>query len=487
MAGDFLVPLLRTDGGIPDPLAIETWHLALGSTVAVEVPHDLFALWLYPTSGGAVLLGPAALAEDRLEVPVPAPRLQQDDLFRLEETLRQARYGSALAAPVRRPDGSRDVGVMLLGSFAKGAFGPREALALARLGARLAPALDDLAGRMASPSAPWLSHGITRDSLPEHLARVACEAVDGPDLVRRTSGALHEVIPHDQLEMVAAGGVPGTLIPLTGSLPRRRWSGSGGEPDDPFLAIAACWGEGSTLLLPDLGEVGIAWTPEAAAVPIHALLGARLTVAGGTAGYVLLGSVARDAFRPEDEDLLGLAALILAPRVAALRGAAMDRPAPPPPIAPAEQPPLPRAAAALASAAELAEGLRRFGEELGRLLPHDGLSIHLKRNDWELVALDPETPRPLGDQPALALAEFPGRAVIQESREWVALVRDHREEVFVPLVVAGRTVGVLGVRSRGTVAGRTAALLARPFADLLAPHLELVRRAALRDRPIPSF
>jgi hypothetical protein len=479
MAGDFLVPLLRTDGGAPDPVAIETWHLALGSTVAVEIPHDLFALWLFPKGGGAVLLGPAALAADRIAVPPPSPLLQQDDLYRLEETLRQARYGSAIAAPIREPDGSRDVGAMLLGAFAKGAFGPREALGLARLGTQLAPALRDLADRMASPSAALLSPGITRESLPEHLARLTCDAVDGPDLVRRTSGALYQVIPHDRLEIVITGPAPGTWTLLSGSSPERRWAG-GHETPDPFGTIAGCIGEAATLLVPDLGEIGIAWSPESPTVPIHSLLGARLTVAGGTAGYVLLGSVGRDAFRPEDEDTLALAALLLAPRVLGLSSPAPFSPAPAA-AAPPEEAPLPRAAAALANTVQLSEGLRRFGEELGRLLPHDGFSIHLRRNEWELVALDPGLPQPLGGQPAIGMRTFAGAAVLEESREWVSRVSDHREELFVPLVVAGRSVGALGIRTRGTLAARAAALIARQFADVLAPHLELVRRAAIRE------
>src|SRR3989304_6335887 len=103
MAGEFLVPLLRTEGGCPDPIAIETWHLALGPAVAVEVPHDLFALWLFPATGGVVLLGPEALAADRVEVPVPAQVLQQDDLYRLRKTLRRGGGGACLAAARAAP------------------------------------------------------------------------------------------------------------------------------------------------------------------------------------------------------------------------------------------------------------------------------------------------------------------------------------------------------------------------------------------------
>ena len=96
---DPLVPLLVVEGGAPDPVALATWHLALASTTAVEVPNDLFGLWLYPTSGGAVLLGPEALAEDNVVVPLPDPYLLQDQLYQLEEVLRRAKYS---AVPVRK-------------------------------------------------------------------------------------------------------------------------------------------------------------------------------------------------------------------------------------------------------------------------------------------------------------------------------------------------------------------------------------------------
>src|ERR1051325_5166653 len=141
--GDPLVPLLPLEGGALDPVALSMWHLALGAAIGVEVPHDLFALWLFPVSGGVVLIGPDALALDRVDVPPPAPRLRQDQLYQLEEVLRHAKYASAIALPVQ--DGERDLGVMLLGSFDTAAFGPAEALALHRLAGRLVPALTRLA------------------------------------------------------------------------------------------------------------------------------------------------------------------------------------------------------------------------------------------------------------------------------------------------------------------------------------------------------
>src|SRR5262245_42227646 len=107
---DPLVPVLDLSGGPPDPVAIATWHMALSNLVGAEVPHQLFGLWLFPDRGGVVLVGPEALAEDRLEIAEPAPRVSQDQLFELEETLRRAQYRSAIAMAIG--DGDRDVGLL---------------------------------------------------------------------------------------------------------------------------------------------------------------------------------------------------------------------------------------------------------------------------------------------------------------------------------------------------------------------------------------
>ncbi len=320
--GDPLVPFLPIEAGAPDPVALSMWHLALGSSLGVDVPHDLFALWLFPSPGGVVLIGPEALALDRVVVPAPAPRLLQDQLYQLEQVLRHARYASALAATVR--DGERDLGVMLLGSFERAAFGPAEVLAVHRLSARLVPALARLAEAMpsASPHAA-LEPAMTREALPDHLARAAGEAASGPDLVRRASGILYPLLPHDRLEIVVAGAADGPFVPLSGRAPRRRWGAPGGVVE-PFSAIAAAFGAEPTLLEEDFteGNPGGEWmlgNGGSPGQPARSLLGARLEVGGAQVGFLLLGSVARDAYRPEDEETLSLAARLLGPRVAGLR------------------------------------------------------------------------------------------------------------------------------------------------------------------------
>lgn len=482
--GDPLVPLLPLNGSAPDPVAISTWHQALGASVAVTVPHDLLALWLFPDAGGTVLLGPDELSRDRVEVPLPAPAFKQDQLYQLEEVLRRARYASAIAIPVRHQ--GRDVAVMLVGGFARGMFAPVQALALHRLALSLEPSLAGLAAVMAAVS-PHVAvePAMTADELPDRLARATVEAPNGPELVRRVSGVLYPLLPHDRVEVLTLGA-GGMLIPLSGNSPRRRWSAGGGTVD-PFTAIVEQFGQGTTLLIEDLGEIGAegAWTVSGAGASqgARSVLGARLTVAGTLVGYLLLGSVARDAYRPEEEDTLELAALLIAPRVHGLRLAAEVEALRNHPSAPDNSTaPLARSAEALAGTSHLGEALAAYGKALGELLPHERILLHLRWGEDEVVALDPASPRPFADLPALPLAEFAGAAVLRGEREWLIRSIEGSEELVVPLRIAGRVVGTLAIR--GTFPStREASRLALHFADVLAPHLELVRRGAAINGP----
>src|SRR5687768_18314613 len=96
-----LVPILRATDAQVDPVALTTWHAALSNTVAVEVPHDLMGLWLYPAQGGVILLGPPELAADELVLPLPAPYLKPEQLSLVEEIVRDAGYRSVTCLPIR--------------------------------------------------------------------------------------------------------------------------------------------------------------------------------------------------------------------------------------------------------------------------------------------------------------------------------------------------------------------------------------------------
>ncbi len=477
---DPLVPLLPLSGSAPDPVALATWYLALTSTTAMELPHDLFALWLFPESGGVVLLGPEALAQDAVEVPIPAPYLLQDQLFQLEQVLRRAKYGSAIAVPVKLV--GRDVAVMLLGSFARAVYGPVQALALKRLARSLAASMAGLAEVMpsAAPHAT-LEPAMSRELLPGHIARAAAEAASGPDLVRRVSGVIYPLLPHDRLEILATSTKPGALVALSGNSPRKN-SRIGGA-FEPFVEIVSRLGRASTLSLGDLTELtGDDWAVgggEPAPQPARGVLASRLEVGGQTVGYLLIASVAAEAYRPDDEDTLAMAGLLVATRVSGFRLAA-EVAALKAEIDAASIPALPliRAAEALAVTGQLQEGLRRFSAGLDALLPHERITLHLRWGEEEVIELNPDSPRPFADIPAIDVDAFDGAPVLRGDQEWLVRAVEGGKELIVPLAVAGRAVGTLGVRAQAFSSTRDAAAVALQFANILAPHLELLRRGA---------
>jgi hypothetical protein len=80
--------------------------------------------------------------------------------------------------------------------------------------------------------------------------------------------------------------------------------------------------------------------------------------------------------------------------------------------------------------------------------------------------------------PAIPLTTFAGEAVLRGEREWMVRSIEEGEEVLVALRVAGRPVGTLSLQSAGFTDPREVAASVQPFADLLAPHLELLRRGS---------
>src|SRR5262249_26262156 len=159
---------------------------------------------------------------------------------------------SVIAVPIHHA--ARDVGVMLLGSFARSAFGPQQAVSLYRLAGRLAPMLERLSAAMPAVSThPAVEPLMTREDLPAHLARPASAAVGGSDLVRRVSGILYPLLPHDRLEIVVPGAVEDSFVALSGQAPRRRWSGGGRAL--AYAEVVERFAGAETLLLTGLDEL----------------------------------------------------------------------------------------------------------------------------------------------------------------------------------------------------------------------------------------
>ena len=225
-AGEPLVPILRLDDGSDDADALATWHQALSNALAADVPHDLLALWLYPTRGGVVLLGPEALAQDDLKVPLPSPQLQPQQLTILEEIVRDAGYASAVSLPIRF--GRRDVGLMLVASLGPDRYRGLELIVLRLAAQRLAPSLGRLARQWGGTA-----HGAERAaSLLDAVVQATAAGVTPQAFAAALGQALERLVPHDRLEVILSGPGGGRYYRLGEHLGGPLWT-------DPSLILDA--------------------------------------------------------------------------------------------------------------------------------------------------------------------------------------------------------------------------------------------------------
>ena len=474
---EILVPVLDLAAGPPDPVAVATWHMALSNLVGAEVPHQILALWVYPGRGGVVLLGPDGLAEDHLAVPEPDPFLSQDQLFDLEETLRRAKYASAAAIPIRAE--ARDVGVLVIGTFEPGAYGPDAARMLHRLAGQLAPSIATLGDLLAAPSTPT-EPGAAEEDLSAALIAMANDAPTGPELVRRLSGLIHPQLPHDRLEIVAFANGSRAAMPLSGQSGRRRWGSASNTWGDVAKLLLEFMATGPTAAIANLGAEAPGLTfPGGTGGPARtgSVLGARLRLGDETIGLVVLGHAVQSLYRDQDEALLDQIARAVAPRVQVfrlesevqgLRGQLEVLQAPSLPVL--------RAAEALAGTTHLGEALHLFAGEVRELVPHDLMRFYLRVSDDEMVELIPDQIRPLADLPLLPVASFGAQPVLDGERPWTLTHREEAEAIVVGLSVAGRVIGAMLLGGPHFENPRDAAAVAQQFATMVAPHLELLRR-----------
>ncbi len=483
-----LVPILRAEEGLADRSALATWHEALSDALAVDVQHDLLGLWLYPAGVGPVLLGPEALAQDSLAVPIPAPQLQQHQLVALEGVIRGAGYGSVICLPVRF--GRRDVGLMLVADLRPDRYEENEVITLRLVAQRLAPLL----GRLARQ---W--HAVTGDPLP-HVERIAAlleavvqttGAVVTPQrFLAALSPALEPLLPHDHLELL--------LDDPDGSRYYRLGEHAGGPLWlDPSLTIAradldveALFGPHDSLLLADACRDprwprGYFAVSEPAGAEPRGIVGARIAGPGGLSAFLLVASVGADLYGEEDAALLVRVAALIAPQVALLVGSAGNgrrvSKAPDDTVAGMAA----QTASLLATSADLGEATRRIRDVAAALLPFDEMRYAIRLTEGDrVVLLEPGEGRPLPDLPLVPVAGTALGGVLAGQPATSFATAGGEARLIVPLRVAGRIHGALVLSARLPAVLREVHLpAAQQLADVVAPHLELLRRAALLPPP----
>jgi len=306
-------------GRRPSLAELGTWHEALRGAVATALPVDLLALWLHPSRGGPVLVGPRGLSSDPVIAPMADPLIGHEGLFALEDRVRAGGYASVMAVPVR--DQVQDVGLLLVASFADDAYRFDDQRTLYRIAAALAPTCRRLGTYpWIVPAAETFDRTALIANVTESLLNAMSRARDGAEVVLLASDALAVQLPHDRLELVAVAPAPDCWALVGAPLPPARSHRATSDRFDSVHAIVHGLGARSLARIDDLHETEHRWPAggdQRGAERIRSVLAARLEVGDELVGWLWIGSENRGWFKPEDEIVAHLAARILAARVAA--------------------------------------------------------------------------------------------------------------------------------------------------------------------------
>ncbi|MFL5493883.1 MAG: hypothetical protein ACJ8DC_05800 [Gemmatimonadales bacterium] len=481
------MPILRVEEGLGDPVALATWHEALSSALSVDVPHDLLALWLYPSRGGSVLLGPEALAQDDLSVPVPSPQIDETQLAFLEEIVRDAGYRSVATVPIRF--GRRDVGLMLVGDLQPSRYDATALVTLRLVTHRLAP----LFGRLARQ---WDAAGATSRQLERIAAlldivgQAAGDAATPDRFIVALSRGLERLLPHDHLELLLADSPATRFFRLGEHSGGPTWSDPSLVVGRQDLDVEQLFGPHDRLLLPDSyreprwprGYLTLADPPGAEP---RSIVGARIAGPKGLSAFLLAGSVGPDLYEEEDAALLVRLSALITAQVAlfAWAGEAERRPAPAGEAGCGLL--VGEAAEVLAQCSDMGEAMSRVAELAGRLIPFDVIryAIRLREGD-RVVLLEPGERRPLPDLPLVPVAGTSLAQVLSGALASAFALVEGEARLIVPLRVGARVHGALVLTGAPPAVLREVHVhAAQRLADVVAPHLELLRRAALLPPP----
>jgi len=494
--GEPLVPLLRVEQALGDPDALATWYSALSNALAIDLPHDLLGLWLYPAhGGGAVLIGPEALAQDHLAVPLPAPQVEPSQMALLEDIVRDAGYASVACVPIR--SGRRDVGLLLAADLQPERYGEDERQVLERVAQRLSPLMGRLS-RQWNSSGGTIPRGARLAALVDALAFLTEHAGSPPLYVAELGRALEPQLPHDHLELLVADTDHVRAYRLGEHAGGPLWADPSLTVSREHLDLDALFTNRDAIVLPDTYQDarwprGYFTVEEPTGAEVRSVVGVRVRGPHGMAAYLLAGSVSADLYDEADAALLTRVAGLIASQVwvvvdafsTSASAAPVAAPAPVPEAAPEPPPSLFDAVELLATGTEFAETTRRVADLAARLIPFDEMRFAIRLSEGDrVVLLEPGERRSLPDLPLIPVAGTALAAVLQgELPSSFALVQGEARLV-VPLRVAGRIHGALVLTAKHPAILREVHLApAQQLADVIASHLELLRRTALLPPP----
>jgi len=505
-----LVPILSTEAGQIDPVALTTWHQALSNTLSVEVPHDLMGLWLYPSQGGIALVGPSELSADDLPIPIPSPHLTSEQLSAVEQIVKSAGYVSATCLPVRF--GKRDVALLLVADLQAGRYGPAERVLLQCVARKIAPMLGRIARQWVPTDGASSRQQERIASLLGAVAQANREAASPQRFLIAVSRALTTLLPHDHIELLVPNAEGDQYFRLAEHVGGPLWVDPSLAISREHLDITAIF-EGRTDLLAadtygdDRWPRGFLTASDNGGADVRAVVGAQLSFGAGSVAYLLVGSVGPELYGRDDVELLTLLAGLIGPQIASF-----VRPVPTPVPVPVsvpvpaavptlsapektsvQQPPaesgtaelLFRIAGLLATTSDPAIATTLLAQQGLGLFEYSELTIALKLTAGErVVLLQPGERRKLLDLPLVPVAGTALARVLRGESPNAFSRNQGESRLIVPLRVAGKVHGCLVFSARPPAELSALRLpAAQRLADIVAAHFELLRRAALQPRP----
>lgn len=474
--GELVVPVPGPEESLRETSVLTTWYEALSNVVGVEIPHDLLAIWHYPVSGGAALVGPAALAEDELRVPLPLPRVSAPQLSLLEAVIRDAGYGSVSCFACRTE--RNDVGLLLVASFAPEMHDPETKQRLAAVARRIAPTL----ARLADPDRPDVEPN-PETGVVEALASATRLAHTPRAFARGASAAIDRLIPHERLDIFVPGASPEQVYRISAHEDGGLWSDSSLIVPRDLLDPAAAFGGRDVVLLSDaLVEAGwTGWAESDRSAAMRSAIGVRLVVGERVAGYLLLGGDAVGIYDAHDAELLNRLAPWIGSRIESLVQAHQLR------IIRAQlgsanaiPTQLRRMATILATVPDFSTGLREYMAEATALLPFHRVRLALRTEQPDrVVLLVPGDHRHLGEITSTPVSNAVVTRVIGGEVPHGVMGGGAEIELVFPLRAGGGISGALILTTGAPDAfTRLHLAMAQQVADGIAPWIELLRSAA---------
>ena len=350
----------------------------------------------------------------------------------------------------------------------------------------------------------WKSRGAPQGeriaALLDVVAHANAHAATPQLFTTQLSRALEPLLPHDCLELVVTRAGTRSAYRLGEHAGGRLWTDPSLTIQPDHFDVTALFAGQEQLLLADACRSarwprGYFSAAEPPGAELRAIVGARAAGLEGSTIFLLVGSIGPELYDREDMLLIGRVAVLIAPQVklflredrvaelSELDGRSVSSASnTPPALSPVV---LGEIARLLATTTELREATQRLAELSRRVLPFDAMRFAVRVSDGDRVVLfDPGEPRPLPDLPSLPVAGTPLARVMHGEMPYAVGHHEGESRLVVPLSVAGRVHGALVfTAAHPAMLGESHAAAAQRLADVVAPHLELVRRSALLPAP----